>query len=214
MLMRFLLGLLFVIALSSPSYAIIRAMQTHPDAAELKQGCEANGGSFGFSGDGKGYGCSKANCDGKGHGCVISCDLEANCQSGTPSKTIPGFDFAFAAGPIKTFGMDKVSEPRLASTCKLMPGAIFGTDKGSVYFCVNPNCQDHQTCSIECRDGKCTASMPEKPTVGLTILGILQGGDKVNHRTTTPEPDSTKNNNAPDAPSETSPPEPSGPIIG
>ena len=216
MVMRIILGLLFLVVLCSPSSAVIRQLNAHPGADELQAAC--GGGEFSWSDDGDGYTCIKKNCDGKGGTCTVSCDQSANCQGSTPSKVGPGVGFAFGDIDSLVFQIAPVKERRLAASCTLLGHGIFGTSKDGNYFCVNPECDKsgQKPCYVECRAGICTAGMPDKPTAGLTILAILQNGDPVNHLTPPAEPNSTKHGDAPAASTggaATPPPPPPPPVI-
>jgi hypothetical protein len=58
--------------------------------AEVRAGCSKAGGTFGVHPDGRGYGCTKKNCDGQGGDCHVECDNNNTCTGVTPSRTRPG----------------------------------------------------------------------------------------------------------------------------
>lgn len=78
-----------------------------------------------------------------------------------------------------TSPLETVSEPKVKGACARVPGANFMSTAGD-YGCVNPVCtKDGGVCTIVCVKGKCFASMPGKSLQGLTLVGILQGGNGV-----------------------------------
>jgi hypothetical protein len=200
-MLRYLMGLLLLAFLCAPASAnVVRPMASHPGADDLMAAC--GGGEFSW-GEGGGYTCTKRNCDGKGGHCTVSCDQEANCNGSTPSIVthLPGlFDAATTMAPAVPFGLNHVSRGQLLSACKSVGGAFFGGDK-NYYFCANPHCDPGiGPCYVDCDLSKCTAGMPKKPTGGLTIVAILQGGKGIIHGGQLDEGSTTKSAPAPEAP--------------
>ena len=106
--------------------------------------------------------------------------------------------------------MDFVSFGSLQSACGKVEGSIF--DKtGDNYACANPVCdKSGGACMVICVNGKCHALMPGKPDGSLSLLAILQGGDKVSHQYGPPEPNTQGSGGAAPAKPATPPPPPVG----
>jgi hypothetical protein len=60
--------------------------------AQVRNACSRAGGTFSVDLDGKGYGCSKANCNGKGGTCHVRCDNNNNCVGATPARVSAAVD--------------------------------------------------------------------------------------------------------------------------
>ena len=107
--------------------------------------------------------------------------------------------------------MDFVSFGSLQSACTKVRGGIF-TKTGDNYACANPACdKSGGTCMVICVNHACHALMPSKPDASLSLLAILQGGDKVSHQYGLPEPKTQGTGGT--TPVE-KPAAPTGPIIG
>ncbi len=204
---RYLIAVLISLLLCVPASAdVTREMVTKMTSKELRTRCDAEGGAFGTGGPGY-SGCTKSNCDGKGGTCNITCDANTNCVGTTPDLTI---NLAGLTGgpsntlaPPEVFGLNHITKGQLQSACRSVPGAIFGSSipDGRQYFCGNPKCDPGiGPCYVECDLSKCTAGMPKKPTGGMTLVAILQGGKGVLHGNQLDEGGTTKGGPAAEAP--------------
>lgn len=63
-------------------------LQTKIGVSDLRSTCSKVQGSFDVSPDGKGYSCTKQNCDGKGGNCTVACDNNNNCTGATPARLV------------------------------------------------------------------------------------------------------------------------------
>ena len=85
--------------------------------------------------------------------------------------------------PIVSPLQERPSEGRLQSIC-ISVRARFTSLAGFGYSCLKPNCDGiGNNCAIICHDNSsCVAQMPDVIGHALTLRGILQNGDNIDHR--------------------------------
>lgn len=124
--------------------------------------------------------------DGAGGSTTIDCPaVNGPCQIVFSNSTAPivgplaevADDYAPDDDDI--FDMSFVNSGRVESACKQVSGAEFSRSEGT-HGCINKACAGPgEVCLIYCVDRQCFGGMPQRPTGGLTLIGILQNGSSI-----------------------------------
>jgi hypothetical protein len=72
-----------------------------------------------------------------------------------------------------------VGEAQLERACTKVKGVY--SKATNAFGCVNRQCEAKGSCTLVCYGGNCLAITPGRLLAPITLLGILQNGDKVHH---------------------------------